>query len=228
VYCDTIREEVAGGERVVAVTPHFVASSPTRPGCRSSYGSLPRRHSCLYEEISVERGGRPRPAPARLGGVLVHAWVIPPFELVLHTAPNLQLKIVQGEWDTVARDFHWHLELTPYPEGRTSVGGIAVNAMLPEEAAGSPGIGALAPPGGLAAALPTRRATLLRRGGVPRHQGRVPDDLRDEPVSREPSHQPAHVSSRSADLRAGPVGRSAGPRERPVHEGLDRGMFGAR
>ena len=70
-----------------------------------------------------------------LGGVLVHGLGDPPFELVLHTAPNLQLKIVQGEWDTVARDFHWHLELTPYPEGRTSVGGIAVNAMLPEEAA---------------------------------------------------------------------------------------------
>ena len=135
VYCDTIREEVAGGERVVAVTPHFVAFVPYAARVSFELRVLPRRHSCLYEEISESEVADLARLLRGLGGVLVQGLGDPSFELVLHTAPNLQLKIVQGEWDTVARDFHWHLELTPHPEGRTSVGGIAVNAMLPEEAA---------------------------------------------------------------------------------------------
>ena len=45
------------------------------------------------------------------------------------------VKIVQGEWDTIERDYHWHLEFLVYPERAMWVAGIAVTDMLPEEAA---------------------------------------------------------------------------------------------
>jgi hypothetical protein len=68
-------------------------------------------------------------------GVVTKALGDPPYELVLHTAPNLQVKVLQGEWDTVARDYHWHLEIMPGPDRRTAVAGIGVNEVFPEEAA---------------------------------------------------------------------------------------------
>jgi hypothetical protein len=52
--------------------------------------------------------------------------------MTLHTAPNLAVKIVQGEWDTIERDYHWHLEILVYPERAMWVAGIAVTDMLPE------------------------------------------------------------------------------------------------
>ena len=55
--------------------------------------------------------------------------------MTLHTAPNLAVKIVQGEWDTIERDYHWHLEILVEPEHASGVSGIAVTDMLPEEAA---------------------------------------------------------------------------------------------
>ena len=67
VYCDTIREEVAGGERVVAVTPHFVAFVPYAARVSFELRVLPRRHSCLYEEISESEVAEP---PDRLARVV--------------------------------------------------------------------------------------------------------------------------------------------------------------
>jgi galactose-1-phosphate uridylyltransferase len=71
----------------------------------------------------------------RLTGLLVKAIGDPSYRLTLHTAPNLSVKIVQGEWDTIERDYHWHLEILVYPERAMWVAGIAVTDMLPEEAA---------------------------------------------------------------------------------------------
>jgi UDPglucose--hexose-1-phosphate uridylyltransferase len=134
VYCDTVREELATDERVVRVTPHFVAFVPYAARVPFEVRILPRRHACAYEDIGAEQV----PDLARLLrgvlGVITKALGDPPYELVLHTAPNLQVKMLQGEWDTVARDYHWHLEITP-GERRASVAGIAVNETFPEQAA---------------------------------------------------------------------------------------------
>ena len=42
---------------------------------------------------------------------------------------------MQGEWDTIERDYHWHMEILVEPEHASRVSGIAVTDMLPEEAA---------------------------------------------------------------------------------------------
>jgi UDPglucose--hexose-1-phosphate uridylyltransferase len=135
VHCDTIREETAGGERIVVLTAHFVVFVPYAARASFELRILPRRHACVYEEISAEEVADLARLLRGLGSTIVRGLHDPPHELVLHTAPNLQTKIVQGEWETVARDFHWHMELTPHPERRASFGGIAINDVLPEEAA---------------------------------------------------------------------------------------------
>jgi UDPglucose--hexose-1-phosphate uridylyltransferase len=134
VYCDIAREEIASDERVVRVSAHFVAFVPYAARVPFEVRVLPRRHACAYEDVSAEEV----PDLARLLrgvlGAVAKALGDPPYEMVLHTAPNLQVKMLQGEWDTVARDYHWHLEITP-GERRSSVAGIAVNETFPEEAA---------------------------------------------------------------------------------------------
>jgi UDPglucose--hexose-1-phosphate uridylyltransferase len=135
VYCDVVREELASRDRVVRVTPQFVAFVPYAARTPYDLRLLPRRHACAFEEMSGDQVAELARLLRELLGVVSKALGDPPYELVLHTAPNLQVKVLQGEWDTVARDYHWHLEITPGDDRKTSVGGIAVNETFPEAAA---------------------------------------------------------------------------------------------
>lgn len=135
VYCDTVREEMTSGERVVRVTPHFVAFVPYAARAPYELRVLPRRHACAYEDITPDQVPDLARLLRGLFQVLAKAQGDPSYELVLHSAPNLQVKVLQGEWDTVAKDYHWHLEIAPFPEHRSVVGGIAVSETPPEEAA---------------------------------------------------------------------------------------------
>jgi UDPglucose--hexose-1-phosphate uridylyltransferase len=135
VYCDTVREEQASGERIVRVTPHFVAFVPYAARVPFEVRILPRRHACAYEDISADQVPDLARMMLSVLGVIAKALGDPSYEMVLHTAPNLQVKMLQGEWGTVTKDYHWHLEVMPGPERRSSVAGIAVNETPPEEAA---------------------------------------------------------------------------------------------
>jgi UDPglucose--hexose-1-phosphate uridylyltransferase len=96
---------------------------------------LPRRHASAFEEIAPDEVADLARLLKSLCGLLVKGVGDPSFRITLHTAPNLAVKIVQGEWDTIERDYHWHLEILVYPERAMWVAGIAVTDMLPEEAA---------------------------------------------------------------------------------------------
>jgi UDPglucose--hexose-1-phosphate uridylyltransferase len=135
VYCDVVREEVASADRVVRTTGEFVAFVPYAARAPYELRVIPRRHACAFEDLSSEQAADLARLLRGLMAVVSKALGDPPYEMMLHTAPNLQVKVLQGEWDTVARDYHWHLEITPGPDRRTGVAGIAVNETFPEEAA---------------------------------------------------------------------------------------------
>jgi galactose-1-phosphate uridylyltransferase len=59
----------------------------------------------------------------------------PSYELVLHNAPNLRSRIMQGDWATIRDDYHWHIEILTHPERINQVGGIFINETPPELAA---------------------------------------------------------------------------------------------
>jgi UDPglucose--hexose-1-phosphate uridylyltransferase len=135
VYCDIVREETAGGDRVVRSTPDFVAFVPYAARAPYELRVLPRRHACAFEDISGEQAAQLARLLRDLLALVAKALGDPPYEMTLHTAPNLQVKVLQGEWDTVARDYHWHVELAAGHPRHTTVAGIAVNETFPEEAA---------------------------------------------------------------------------------------------
>jgi hypothetical protein len=67
--------------------------------------------------------------------VLAESFGDPGYELMLHTAPNLRSRILQGEWTTIRDDYHWHLEVTGQPERANRVGGILITETPPEQTA---------------------------------------------------------------------------------------------
>jgi UDPglucose--hexose-1-phosphate uridylyltransferase len=135
LFCDTIREEAATGDRLIQLTSHFAAFVPYAARVAFELRVLPRRHASAFEEIAPDEVGDLARLLKSLCGLLVKGTGDPSYRITLHTAPNLAVKIVQGEWDTIERDYHWHLEILVYPERAMWVGGIAVTDMLPEEAA---------------------------------------------------------------------------------------------
>jgi UDPglucose--hexose-1-phosphate uridylyltransferase len=135
VFCDTIREETATGDRLIQVTPHFVAFVPYAARVPFEVRILPRRHASGFEEIAPEEVEDLARLLKKLAGLLAKGVGDPSYEITLHTSPNLAIRIVQGEWDTIERDYHWHLEILADPERAIAVSGIAVTDMLPEEAA---------------------------------------------------------------------------------------------
>jgi len=135
VSCDTIREEVASRDRLLQLTSHFATFVPYAARVPFEVRVLPRRHACAFESISPEEVADLARVLRGLGGLIAKGVGDPSYEMILHTAPNLAVKIVQGEWDTIERDYHWHLEVLVHPERAIDVSGIAVTDMLPEEAA---------------------------------------------------------------------------------------------
>jgi UDPglucose--hexose-1-phosphate uridylyltransferase len=135
VYCDTIREELATEDRLVLQTTHFAAFVPYAARVPFELRILPRRHACSFEHVAGPEVDDLARSLRILVGLLARELGDPPWEMILHTAPNLRVKIGPGEWGTIERDYHWHLEILPNLERRAAVGGIAVTDMLPEDAA---------------------------------------------------------------------------------------------
>ena len=135
VFCDTIREETAAGDRMIQTTSHFAAFVPYAARVPFELRILPRRHASAFEAITPEEVVDLARLLKSLSGLLAKGIGDLSYEITLHTAPNLAVKIVQGEWDTIERDYHWHLEILVEPEQASGVAGIAVTDMLPEEAA---------------------------------------------------------------------------------------------
>jgi UDPglucose--hexose-1-phosphate uridylyltransferase len=136
LYCDMLRQEIAAEERLVRVTSGFVAVVPYAARGRLETWVLPRPHACSYEEALTAGGARD--LASVLAGyfrALRRRFNDPGYEMVLHTAPNLRSRILQGDWATIRDDYHWHLEILPEPERANRVGGIYINETPPEATA---------------------------------------------------------------------------------------------
>jgi UDPglucose--hexose-1-phosphate uridylyltransferase len=136
LYCDILRQEVSAEERVVRTTGAFVALVPYAPRGVHEMWIIPRRHACSYEEALT-----PETAPdlARLLNqyfrTIAKHMGDPGYEMVLHTAPNLRSRVLQGDWATIRDDYHWHIEIVIQPETANRVGGIFVTEKEPEASA---------------------------------------------------------------------------------------------
>ncbi|HET7341669.1 MAG TPA: galactose-1-phosphate uridylyltransferase [Methylomirabilota bacterium] len=133
LYCDILRQEIAAEERVVKLTPRFAALVPYAARGPAELWILPRQHACSFEESLTADSARDLArllADAYAG--LARAFDDPGYEMVLHTAPNLRSRILQGDWATIRDDYHWHIEIMAQPERINRLGGIFVTEIAPE------------------------------------------------------------------------------------------------
>ena len=135
-YCDILRQEIGAEERVVRLTPAFAAVVPYAPRVPLETWILPRQHGCSFEEaLRAETAGDLARLLSEYFRALARRFGDPGYEMVLHTAPNLRSRILQGDWATIRDDYHWHIEITPEPEHANRVGGIFINETRPEVSA---------------------------------------------------------------------------------------------
>ena len=133
LFCDILENELNAGSRVLLETPHFVVCAPYASRFPYELTVMPRRHNYAYEQasdIELDDLGR---VMKRTLGALRAARDDPPYNYVLHTSPNLLP--VQGYWQTIKDDYHWHLEIIPRTKrvaGFEWGSGFHINPIAPE------------------------------------------------------------------------------------------------
>jgi UDPglucose--hexose-1-phosphate uridylyltransferase len=131
-----LRQEIAAEERIVRLTPHFAVLVPYAARGPLELWIVPRHHACSYEDSLVP--GSAGDLARLLSGAfsaMARAFGDPAYEMVLHTAPNLRSRILQGDWATIRDDYHWHIEILAQPERVNRLGGIFINETAPETTA---------------------------------------------------------------------------------------------
>jgi UDPglucose--hexose-1-phosphate uridylyltransferase len=114
IFCDLMREELLDGSRIVVANDSFVVYCPYASRFPFEMMLLPRKHShdfgtiddSLIESMAVTLGETMKRLSLALDD--------PPYNLMLHTAPNVHGPVRRATyWDTLTHDWHWHLEIIP-------------------------------------------------------------------------------------------------------------------
>lgn len=110
-FCRILRDEEAAGTRLVASNSHFTAFAPYASRFPFEMTVFPRRHSAFFTDVREDE-------LAALGEILKRVLTRlketvgdPPFNMVLHQAPNPSLSL-KG-WPDIHLKSHWHLEIIP-------------------------------------------------------------------------------------------------------------------
>jgi len=129
IFCDLIKKEMEAGDRIVAVSRHFVAFCPF--AARSPYEMriYPLKHSALFGTISEEEM---EDLADFLQTILAKMYLLlkdPDYNYYVRTIPTP---------DGDVRFYHWHIAVTPRlvkPAGFELGTGIYINTTPPEQAA---------------------------------------------------------------------------------------------
>jgi UDPglucose--hexose-1-phosphate uridylyltransferase len=128
VYCHLIARELEAAQRVIAQDDLTIALAPFAPRLPFETWILPYAHTAHFEDASdtllAAIALRAQDIVHRFDAVLQR----PPFNLVLHTAPD-------GRIEQAA--YHWHLEIVPRLGPASGVewgSGVYINPVPPEEA----------------------------------------------------------------------------------------------
>jgi UDPglucose--hexose-1-phosphate uridylyltransferase len=129
IYCDLLRQELAGRERLVMETEHFAVLAPFASRFPFELLILPKRHGHDYGDLDQALAADLAKVLKQCLGRLKKALSDPAYNFLIHSAP---LREDCGSY------FHWHLELMPR---LTKIAGFEwgtgfyINPTQPEEAA---------------------------------------------------------------------------------------------
>jgi UDPglucose--hexose-1-phosphate uridylyltransferase len=114
LFCDIMNQELAMEKRIVMTTPEFVVIEPFASRFPFETWIMPRVHSHDFTRSSDELLNS---FAGVLGETLRRLKVAlddPPYNFVLHTAPNTVVRPGKEHyWKTLEYDWHWHLEIIP-------------------------------------------------------------------------------------------------------------------
>ncbi len=136
LFCDIIRQEATMKERLVLEDGVFFAYTPFASRRPFELWIGPQKHETFFEQNTEMKmlSKMLKALFAKLFKLLNN----PDYILAIHSGPNLQAGKRRGYWQTLERDFHWHIEITPRLETDTSLevgSGFPVNPVPPEKAA---------------------------------------------------------------------------------------------
>jgi UDPglucose--hexose-1-phosphate uridylyltransferase len=136
IFCDVIRQELKDGIRVVDESEFFVCLIPFASRFPYECMILPKEHQGSYSQIEDLWLADLAQLFQRTFYRLHHVLNDPPYNCVLHDAPNIIPK--KGYWKTITRDYHWHFEIIPRTmrtAGFEWGTGFHINPIAPEKAA---------------------------------------------------------------------------------------------
>ncbi|MFA6142774.1 MAG: galactose-1-phosphate uridylyltransferase [Candidatus Omnitrophota bacterium] len=137
IFCDMIKQEIKAGKRVIAESEKFIAISPFASRFPFETWIFPKTHSCDF--YKVDRNNIPdflnilRVVFGKTRKVIGDF----PYNFVLHTAPFRRDVAKRGYWETIEKDYHWHIEILPIltrVAGFEWGSGFYINPLPPEEA----------------------------------------------------------------------------------------------
>jgi UDPglucose--hexose-1-phosphate uridylyltransferase len=139
LLCDIIRQETRQDKRVVDQNQEFIALCPFASRSPYELWILPLAHSSSFEK-DLNEPARIQSLAAFFRNALARIENITrSYTVVVHTEPNLGARGWAKEyWQTIAEDYHWHIEINPEIEGdRRVLGseGFYFNPIPAEEAA---------------------------------------------------------------------------------------------
>jgi UDPglucose--hexose-1-phosphate uridylyltransferase len=129
VWCDIVRQERRGRQRVILEKNGFIALAPFAPRFPFESWILPTQHRSAFEETGVDELHELAELLSEFLKRLNSTLNEPPFNFMLHTAP-----LHDGPLD----HFHWHLEIIPKltrVAGYEWGSGFFINPVPPEDAA---------------------------------------------------------------------------------------------
>ncbi len=135
-FCKIIREEANSKNRLVIENPHFVVMTPFASRFPFEMAVYPVRHSPLFTDVKDEELDALAETMKTVLTRLKDTLSDPPYNMVLHQAPNPSLS--EEAWKDIGQTFHWHIEIFPI---LTKVAGFEwgtgffINPVPPETAA---------------------------------------------------------------------------------------------
>ncbi len=119
IFCDIIQQETKEQKRVVDQNADFVAVCPFASRSPYEVWVLPLGHASSFEQ-DVGKPERVLSLAVFLKSVLRRIEnVSEVLHVVVHTEPNQKARgWPKGWWETIAEDFHWHIEIHPEVEGQ--------------------------------------------------------------------------------------------------------------
>lgn len=139
LICDLIAQEIADGQRVVSNDGRFLTVAPYASCSPFELRLFPLQHNHDFALQSDEELAACATALLDMLRRLRRLLNDPPYNFILHTAPPSHPQPGKpNAWDTLAADYHWHIELVPrlsQMAGFEWGSGFFINPLPPEDAA---------------------------------------------------------------------------------------------